>query len=67
MIGADPRMHNSESVIAILDSLEVPSGVIVGDGRAELAWRIAAARPDRFTSDWSSSTARAPASPIRMA
>lgn len=49
VIGADPRMH-TKSVIAILDSLEVPSGVIVGDrSGAELAWQVAAARPDRFT------------------
>ena len=49
VIGADPRM-NAKSVIAILDSLEMPSGVIVGDRLgAELAWEVAAARPDRFT------------------
>lgn len=49
VIGADPRM-NPKSVIAILDTLEVPSGVLVGDRfGAELAWEVAAARPDRFT------------------
>lgn len=49
VIGADPRMH-PKAVIAILDSLEVPSGVLVGDRfGAELAWEVAAARPDRFT------------------
>ncbi len=49
VIAADPRM-NSKSVIAILDALEMPSGVIVGDRfGAELAWEVAAARPDRFT------------------
>jgi pimeloyl-ACP methyl ester carboxylesterase len=49
VIAADPRM-NPKSVIAILDSLEMPSGVIVGDrAGAELAWEVAAARPDRFT------------------
>jgi hypothetical protein len=46
VIAADPRM-NPKSVIAILDSLEMPSGVIVGDRfGAELAWEVAAARPD---------------------
>lgn len=49
VIGADPRMH-TKAVIAILDALEVPSGVLVGDRLgAELAWEVAAARPDRFT------------------
>ena len=49
VIGADPRM-NPKAVIAILDTLEVPSGVLVGDRQgAELAWEVAAARPDRFT------------------
>lgn len=49
VIGADPRL-DSRSVIAILDTLEVPSGVLVGDrSGAELAWEVAAARPDRFT------------------
>ena len=49
VIGADPRMH-TKAVIAILDTLEVPSGVLVGDRfGAELAWEVAAARPDRFT------------------
>ena len=49
VIGTDPRMH-TKSVIAILDTLEVPSGVLVGDRfGAELAWEVAAARPDRFT------------------
>lgn len=49
VIGADPRM-NTKSVIAILDAVEMPSGVLVGDRfGAELAWEVAAARPDRFT------------------
>jgi len=49
VIGSDPRMH-PKSVISILDALEVPSGVLVGDRfGAELAWEVAAARPDRFT------------------
>ena len=49
VIGADPRLH-PKSIIAILDTLEVPSGVLVGDRLgAELAWEVAAARPDRFT------------------
>lgn len=48
-IGADPRMH-TKAIISILDALEVPSGVLVGDRfGAELAWELAAARPDRFT------------------
>lgn len=49
VIGADPRMK-PKAVIDILDSLEVPSGVLVGDRfGAELAWEVAALRPDRFT------------------
>ena len=48
VIGADPRLH-SKAVAAILDTLEVPWAVIVGDRfGAELAWEVAAARPDRF-------------------
>jgi pimeloyl-ACP methyl ester carboxylesterase len=49
VIGAEPRIH-TKAVIEILDNLEVPSGVLVGDRYgAELAWQVAAARPDRFT------------------
>lgn len=49
VIGADQRV-SAKSIIAILDALEVPSGVLVGDrAGAELAWELAAARPDRFT------------------
>lgn len=49
VIGADPRLH-PKAVMSILDTLEVPSGVLVGDrSGAELAWEAAAARPERFT------------------
>ena len=49
VIGAEPQ-DNTKAVIEILDNLEVPSGVLVGDRYgAELAWQVAAARPDRFT------------------
>lgn len=49
VIGADPRLH-AKAVVDILDTLDVPSGVLVGDRHgAELAWEVAAARPDRFT------------------
>jgi pimeloyl-ACP methyl ester carboxylesterase len=49
VVGADPRT-NTKAVIEILDTLDVPSGVLVGDRfGAELAWEVAAARPDRFT------------------
>ena len=49
VIGADPRLH-PKAVLAILDTLEVPWAVLVGDRfGAELAWELAAARPDRFT------------------
>ena len=48
VIGADPRLH-PKAVVAILDGLEVPWAVVVGDrSGAELAWEVAAARPDRF-------------------
>ena len=49
VVGADPRT-NTKTVMEILDGLDVPSGVLVGDRvGAELAWEVAAARPDRFT------------------
>lgn len=49
VIGADPRLH-PKAVVAILDALEVPWAVLVGDrSGAEVAWELAAARPDRFT------------------
>jgi len=49
VIGADPRLH-PKAVVAILDALEVPWGVLVGDRfGAEVAWELAAVRPDRFT------------------
>lgn len=49
VIGADPRLH-PKAVVAVLDAVEMPSGVLVGDRfGAELAWEVAAGRPDRFT------------------
>jgi pimeloyl-ACP methyl ester carboxylesterase len=49
VVGADPRT-NTKTVIEVLDALDVPSGVLVGDRLgAELAWEVAAVRPDRFT------------------
>lgn len=49
VIGADPRLH-PKAVVAILEALEVPWAVLVGDRfGAEVAWELAAARPDRFT------------------
>ena len=49
VIGPDPRLH-PKSVMGILDSLEVNWGVLVGDRvGGELAWELAATRPDRFT------------------
>lgn len=49
VIAADPRL-NDKGVIDILDNLNIPSGVLVGDrSGAELAWEVAAARPERFT------------------
>ena len=43
VIGADPRLH-PKAVVAILDNLEVPWAVLVGDRfGAELAWEVAAA------------------------
>ena len=49
VIGADPRLH-SKAVIAILEALDVPWAVLVGDRfGAEVAWELAALRPDRFT------------------
>lgn len=49
VIGADPRLH-PKAVLAILDTLEVPWAVLVGDRfGAELAWELAAVKPERFT------------------
>ncbi len=49
VIGADPRLDD-KGVIDILDNLNVPSGVLVGDrSGAELAWTAAANSPARFT------------------
>ncbi|MCB0930567.1 MAG: alpha/beta hydrolase [Mycobacterium sp.] len=49
VIGADPRLH-PKAVLAILDTLDVPWAVLVGDRfGAELAWELAAAKPERFT------------------
>ena len=49
VIGADPRLH-PKAVVSILEALDVPWAVLVGDRfGAELAWELAATRPDRFT------------------
>lgn len=49
VIGADPRLSPA-AVLAVLDVLEIPWAVLVGDRfGAELAWELAATRPDRFT------------------
>lgn len=49
VIGSDPKLA-PKSVMAILDSLEVSWGVVVGDrAGGSLAWVLAATRPDRFT------------------
>ncbi|MGV0992690.1 MAG: alpha/beta fold hydrolase [Mycobacterium sp.] len=49
VIGADPRLH-PKAVVAILDALDVPWAILVGDRfGADLAWELAAGRPDRFT------------------
>ena len=49
VIAADPRLH-PKAVLAILDALDIPWGVLVGDRfGAELAWELAATRPERFT------------------
>lgn len=49
VIGADPRLH-PKAVVAIIDALEIPWAVLVGDRfGADVAWELAAARPDRFT------------------
>lgn len=49
VIGADPRL-SPQAVLVILDALEIPWAVLVGDRfGAEVAWELAATRPDRFT------------------
>lgn len=49
VIGADPQLQ-PKAVVSVLDALEVPWAVVVGDRfGAEVAWELAAARPDRFT------------------
>lgn len=49
VIGADPRLH-AKAVVAVLEALDVPWSLIAGDRfGAELAWELAATRPDRFT------------------
>ncbi len=49
VIAGDPRL-DAKDVIDVLDRLDVPSGVLVGDrSGAELAWQVAAASPERFT------------------
>jgi len=49
VIAADPRLH-PKAVLALLDTLEVNWGVLVGDRfGAEMAWELAATKPERFT------------------
>ena len=49
VIGADPRLH-PKAVVSILDAVDIGWGVLVGDRfGAEVAWELAAVRPDRFT------------------
>lgn len=49
VVGADPRLH-PKAVVSVLDALDVPWGVLVGDRfGAEVAWELAAVRPDRFS------------------
>lgn len=49
VIGADPRLH-PKAVVAILDAVDVPWAVLAGDRLgAEVAWELAASRPERFT------------------
>ena len=49
VVAGDPRL-STKAVVEIMDSLDIPSGVLVGDrSGAELAWEVAAARPERFT------------------
>ncbi|MGE2835763.1 alpha/beta fold hydrolase [Mycobacterium sp. SMC-4] len=48
VIGPDPRL-TGKSVVGILDSLDVPWALLVGDrSGGELAWELAATRLDRF-------------------
>jgi pimeloyl-ACP methyl ester carboxylesterase len=49
VIPADRRL-TAKSVVGILDQLEVPGGLLVGDrAGGELAWKVAAAQRERFT------------------
>jgi pimeloyl-ACP methyl ester carboxylesterase len=49
VIGPDPRL-TAKSVVGVLDSIEVPWALLVGDRiGGELAWELAATRLDRFT------------------
>ncbi len=49
VIGADPRLR-PKAVVAVLEALDVPWAVVAGDRfGAQLAWELAATRPDRFT------------------
>nr|WP_082933148.1 alpha/beta hydrolase [Mycolicibacterium holsaticum] len=49
VIDIDDRM-TVDTVVGILDAIGVKCAVLAGDrGGGELAWRLAAARPDRFT------------------
>ncbi|MEZ0342774.1 alpha/beta fold hydrolase [Mycobacterium sp. pV006] len=48
VIGPDPRL-TAKSVVGILDALDVPWALLVGDrAGGELAWELAATRLDRF-------------------
>ncbi|BBX17383.1 alpha/beta hydrolase [Mycolicibacterium duvalii] len=48
VVGPDPRL-TAKSVVGILDALDVPWALLVGDrSGGELAWELAATRLDRF-------------------
>jgi pimeloyl-ACP methyl ester carboxylesterase len=50
VVGPDPRL-SVKSIVGIVDSLDIQWGVVVGDqlGGGDLAWELAAHKPDRFT------------------
>lgn len=49
VVGADPRLH-PKAVVSVLDAVDVGWAILVGDRfGAEVAWELAAVRPDRFT------------------
>lgn len=49
VVGHDARL-TAKSVVGVLDSLDIQWGVVVGDrhGGGELAWELAATKPERF-------------------